>query len=89
MMFMFGYWAMGNRQMFSNTLVPKLYMSSPIDPDHGYLPGKNSVEFMILIMLVMLTISYIGLGCLGSTQEEEIYVDEGIGEYFGSINGID
>jgi hypothetical protein len=68
MMFTFGYWAMGNRQMFSNTLIPKIFMSSPIDPDHGYLPLKNSPELMILVMLGILILSFFGLRYLNPSH---------------------
>ena len=33
-MFALGYWAMGNRQMFYNIIIPRMNSSDPLNPDH-------------------------------------------------------
>jgi hypothetical protein len=36
-MMMFGYWLMGNKQIFSNVVNPVEYKTDPINTDHYYL----------------------------------------------------
>ena len=55
-MFILGYWAMGNRQMYFNIHVPKQYFSDPINPDHSYAPLDKSTELMMIVMFVFLVL---------------------------------
>ena len=51
-MFMLGYWAMGNRQIFYNVVIAMTNFSNPIDPGHDtYLPIAYDHTLVILIFL--------------------------------------
>jgi hypothetical protein len=61
LMFILGCWAMGNRQMFDNYLVPKVFASEPINPDHSYFPNTHSPDMMIILILMFITLAVFGL----------------------------
>ena len=69
-MFIIGYWAMGNKQMFFNHLVPKDSFSDPIDPDHYYLPHDVSPDMMSVIMLIFLVLFIYGLQMLDFVENK-------------------
>lgn len=51
-MFMLGYWAVGNRQIFDSVPSEKIFNNRPGDPKHGLLPERgNQATLCLLIFL--------------------------------------
>ena len=89
LMMSFGYWIMGNKQIFSNTIVPLEFTSKTLFTDHSGNPdvGQELPLFIVGICLcvfffIWLPIRYICVkkGCCKEKDEED--VDEDLGTYF-------
>lgn len=52
LMFLLGYWAMGNKQLFGNVLVPKEFDSKNSDPKHPLFSPDYDVTYFILFFLI-------------------------------------
>ena len=61
MMFILGFWAMGNRQLFHNNLVPMEFASEPINPDHSVITDIPSPDLYLFFMLIFITLGIWGV----------------------------
>ena len=60
-MFILGFWAMGNRQLFHNYLVPKVFASDPINPDHAVFAEIPAPDLFVIFMLIFITLGVFGI----------------------------
>ena len=60
-MFVFGYWGLGNRQMFFNEASDRVFANTIVDPEHEPLDFTNGVDqtMMILFVLWVLLVIYL------------------------------
>jgi hypothetical protein len=58
-MFLFGYWFLGNRQIFYNVTEERKYSWTEADPKHGVIPLEYDATTLILILLIQII-----LGCV-------------------------
>ena len=93
LMLFFGYWYMGNMQIFDAKIVPLTYSTTPITTEHTAAPSGDQALPLFLagcVVLVILLFQSLFKKCcvkMGVLQEEEeiIQVDEEIGAYFSVI----
>ncbi len=95
-MLLFGYWCMGNMQIFNDKIVEISNNSEPITTEHSIAPsGNQALPLFIVGMLVLLGFIFTDLfsKCMkkiGLMQMDDLeVVDEQIGEYFESISVVD
>jgi hypothetical protein len=89
-MFMFGFWIMGNKQIFSNEVSAREHKSDPVITHHkGYeIIPDQSLALFIMACLTALFLFVSGLlhsilGCFGiDIHNKEIEVDEKLGTYY-------
>jgi len=99
-MFAFGFWVLGNRQIFFNHIEIKHHDNEIEDPGHGlfdFLKGINPTVFILVILVPLVLqrftvlilkpiLSRFGL-VRDSGASMGLDVDEGLGTYFGSLAG--
>ncbi len=89
----FGYWCMGNMQIFNDTLVPLANTSMPLTTDHYVYPEMNqALPLFIVGCLVTGGLIFTDLFklCLSKMhlyeEYEEFTVDEKVGSYFECVS---
>mmetsp|Transcript_39255 Transcript_39255/g.37673 ORF Transcript_39255/g.37673 Transcript_39255/m.37673 type:complete len:291 (-) Transcript_39255:46-918(-) len=88
-MMLFGYWVLGNRQIFYNRVVAKTYRSDPTLSTHHPLDIELDQSFPLLIMgLLILLALFFDNTCQNllvkaglMSHDKEIEVDEKLGKY--------
>jgi len=95
-MLVFGYWIMGNRQLFLNNVSPKHSLSHNPDPRHYFFPEAHyTAELMILFMTVFFVAIKLYFGVIKpklgikSPGDEDFDVDEGLDPYWNCLSGSD
>lgn len=101
-MFLFGYWQIGNRQIFFNDADPKVSSSLKVDPDHPLVDFKTANQTVVafIILVVLLVISFSGgfvfralarMGILRSVSQlnADLDVDEDLPNYFQALPGME
>ena len=95
-MMFFGYWCMGNKQIFNNQANPLSYSNMPITTDHTVAPTASVdlplfiAGFFVLFVVIFTDIFQKCLvKCRIMEQESEIEVDEKLGSYFECLSVID
>lgn len=92
--FAFGYWIMGNKQIFNNTAPAILYTTQPIPTDHNGWPWNENgpstpMFFMLIGFCVLLCCASCFRICLKKCDlvqdTDEIEVDENLGNYFETL----
>jgi hypothetical protein len=94
-MMLFGYWCLGNNQIFGDLVSGRLQKTDPVITNHSGIdisPRKPS--FVLLLMSVALVIFLIFAGflkkmliaCKIMSEDADIEVDEGLGTYAQSLN---
>lgn len=61
LMFLFGYWGFGNRQIFFNEAPDRLYVNTIVDPEHelfDYSKGPNQTMMILFVLWVLLMIYF-------------------------------
>lgn len=90
----FGYWTVGNKQMFNNAVYPLTNPNMPIQTGHTGIPWTNNGPSMAFFTMFMLYCMVICCGpCIKALltkfhlnqQEEEEEVDEALGNFFECI----
>ena len=61
-MFFFGYWSLGNMQIFSNNIVPLVNSGVPLTTDHTVAPSGNQALPLFIVGIVVL-IAFIAVDC--------------------------
>lgn len=93
-MMLFGYWVMGNRQIFSNDVTSRTLKTDPVITNHkGYEVMVNQ-DLPLFIMSALLVIFLIASGFFKTilhylgiiSEEKEIEVDEQLGNYFNCLS---
>lgn len=95
LMFIIGYWAMGNRAIFYYDMIEfKSQKNFPQNPNHNYSPVQFDHLCYMLIIIVMLIFSgttytifsWVGakvtFGSLKIRDNAEVIIDEAIDPYF-------
>lgn len=94
-MLIFGYYWMGNMQIFSDRVVPLVNQSIPITTDHGWYPTHDTNQalplFIVgLTVLIGSIFDDLVVKCLKKAnimqEDEEYVVDEKLGTYFQCIS---
>lgn len=92
--FIFGYWIMGNKQIFNNTVVSVEFNNVPVPTDHNGWPWNENGPavpmffFLCAFLIVMCGKKYIAMclkRCNLSQDTDEIEVDEQLGNYFETL----
>lgn len=93
LMLFFGYWCMGNMQIFNSKIVPLENQSIPLQTDHSIWPtGDQALPLFIVGCLVLLASIFTDIfkACLTKMklheEDEEYIVDEKLGTYFECIS---
>lgn len=95
LMLFFGYWCMGNMQIFSTQVVPLMNQSIPLQTDHSWYPTSATNQALPLFLvgcavLVGAIFDDLLIDCLKKAkvmeEEEEYVVDEQLGTYFECIS---
>lgn len=96
LMLLFGYWALGNMQIFNNKVVPLVNQNVPFSVEHTIWPSGNQalpcfiVGILILISFCLDSVFVKILKKVGLYHEEVDYdVDENLGSYFQCISTWD
>lgn len=89
----FGYWCIGNKQIFDNTVNEIIYSNQPMDTSHTGLPylGPDLPLFCMALATTIYLITstpfknlFLKCGCL--KPEEEWDINEGLGTFFDCID---
>lgn len=92
--FVFGYWIMGNKQIFNNTTPPITYSNVAEPSDHFGLPWTSDgpsvpMFFFSVIFIFMLCCSSCLTKCLKKCNlvhdVDDVEVDEALGNYFETL----
>lgn len=92
--FGFGYWIMGNKQIFNNLAPPIQYSNAPLPTDHNGAPwNENGPAVPMFFMLCAFCVVVCGADmfrkCLKHfnlvQDTDEIEVDEQLGNYFETL----
>ena len=95
--FLFGYWTMGNKQIFNNTVVPVAYKGEAVPADHSGWPWDSDgpaipLFVMFVFFLVGMLLTDLTKKCLRkcdlASEFEDVEVDEQLGNYFETIPGF-
>lgn len=90
-MMFFGYWCLGNRQVFNTKVIPAIYSRDPVITSHTAMPDVGpSLPLLIMgcVFLIYQIFSEKILGCIYK-KEEKIEVDEELGSYFDCVTPWD
>jgi len=96
-MFLFGYWALGNRQMFFNEPHAIEHKNASPDPGHPLISFKYGVNHthLILLFVIYLAIATMFGPCIGAAMDKcgfarkqrKVDVDENLGDYWEALVG--
>lgn len=91
--FFFGYWALGNAQIFQNVIPSRGHAQEFADPKHDFMDlGTPGAAPMIFVMIVLVLGGKVVLFCYSVIHkccwkpEAEPDVDENIGTYWDSLS---
>ncbi len=94
--FLFGYWVMGNKQIFNNTVVPLKYKGEAVPADHNGLPWDSDgpsipLFFAFVLFIVAMALESCIKDCLKkynmASKLDDMQVDENLGNYFETLPG--
>ena len=96
-MMFFGYWCLGNNQIFGDQVIGRDYKTDPIITDHsGFDISPSKPSFVLLLMsgAMLLFLIFTGIlkkllqACSLLKKDPEIEVDEGLGTYAQSLTEV-
>lgn len=93
-MFILGYWALGNRQIFYGEASPVSHDNEVVNPNHDLVNFDDIFkhEGLILILLALLLTAKIGIKIYNyystfNHHEEDHPEDEGLAPFWNSLTG--
>ena len=95
-MLIFGYWIMGNRQIFLNKVSPRETFHKNPDPEHHLLDinaagvTQDKMIFLFLFLYVFIKIYAVCIKPFISGKnklQEDIDIDEGLDPYWNCLSG--
>ena len=96
-MMLFGYWCLGNNQIFGDQVSGRLHKTDPVITDHTGIdvsPRKPSFVLLLMSGAMLIFLIFTGIlkklliACRIMTEEPEIEVDEGLGTYAQSLSEV-
>jgi len=91
-MFLFGYWALGNRQIFFNETHSIEHLNEAHDPHHPLMSfryGVNHTHFILLFLMYLCVVIFFGskvLKCMSKlglkSTKVDVDVDENLSSYW-------
>ena len=94
-MMLFGYWCLGNNQIFGDLVSGRLQKTDPVITNHSGIdisPRKLSFVLLLMSGALMIFLIFTGIlkkmliACRIMSEDPDIEVDEGLGTYAQSLN---
>jgi hypothetical protein len=96
LMYLLGYWAIGNRQLFDKELYPKEYYGTETDPGHSMFSPYWDATYVCLIYLVLSLLGQLitpkiasNFTCKFFKNWEEQDIDENLGQFWSNLSAFD
>jgi hypothetical protein len=95
--FLFGYWIMGNKQIFNNTVVAIDFKNVPTIADHNGWPwDSNGPAIPLFFFFIFFCLGMLLDECLAkqlkkcglASEFDDVEVDENLGNYFETLPGF-
>lgn len=92
LLFFFGYWTMGNMQIFNSKITPLTNSGTPLTTDHGVAPSGDQALPLFIVGMITITVMITTTFCSGCLRKMHLMVedkvelvDENVGNYYQCV----